>query len=340
MKLGLISLLTTLSLFFAASAFAFTVPPRPDNGWYIVDSAGKLSDSDKSTLNHKIDGINKSSKNEIGVLIIPTLGDDNLEDAAKDVFHMWGIGKKGLDNGVLLMIVTNDRKIRLEIGKGAEGDLTDLQSKDIITKMKPQLKNGDYVGGITTAVDNINSTIESRANVKPIASSPVVSGRNDSIGFIFLGMFGLFAIIAGGVWFFAVRPKKKRFNHNSYDSYQYNKSSAYSNSSKYSYSPPAAPTNEAVKDAVAIAGAAGLVGAVVAVSEIERKRKLQLENDSARKARDASNRTTTSSSSSSSSIIGSSYDSGSSGSSWGGGDSGGGGFGGGDSGGGGASGDF
>jgi uncharacterized membrane protein YgcG len=171
MKKLLTLLIVTMMSLFAVDAFAYTAPPKPDNGWYIVDQAGKLSQDDIKKLNVKIENLNKTTKNEYGALILNSLDGESIDDVAQTTFRSWGIGKKDLNNGVLLVIAVGDRKSRIQTGKGAEGDLPDLLCNDILTKtLRPRLKANDFYGGVNDTIDAMASHVENR-NKTPVASN-------------------------------------------------------------------------------------------------------------------------------------------------------------------------
>ena len=171
----LVALVVTL---FAASSFAFTPPPAPQNGWYVSDQAGKLSPDQINTLNQKIERVSKATKNEFGILLLQDMGGDNIEDVASATFKAWGIGKRGLDNGCLIVVAIKERKSRIETGKGVEGEVTDLQANDILKKnLNPHLKQGDFAGGFNDTVDALGSLIESRHNQK---ATPAPTTRSSS----------------------------------------------------------------------------------------------------------------------------------------------------------------
>lgn len=339
---------------FAGNALAdFTVPPKPDNGWYIADTAGALSTPDKAILNHKLDTINKKSRNEIGIAIVPTLDGSSIEDAAQDTFHQWGIGKAGLDNGVLILIATKDRKIRIQTGNGAEGDLPDSVCNQIILDSKPFYRKGDWAGGLSYDIDQLSSKMESRVGQTPIVP-PTKANPTDtdsSMGWGLLIFFGIIGVIGLFMWRATRKARKWHYMSHSYNT--------------PSYSGPATPQHYSVPDPHHVASkrtvglrpvappvspivpvAAAAVGAGVALTLAER-RKRQAQADADRAARDRDRKAEESRKKSNddddSSSSGGYYSSSSSSDSWGGGGGGGdfgGGFGGGDSGGGGASGDF
>lgn len=213
----LIYFLTAFAVMMSGSnAFALDVPAKPDNGWYIRDTAGKISEADIKLLNDRIEAFNKATRNEIGVLIIPTLGDASLEDYSKDVFHSWGIGKAGLDNGILLLIAANDHKMRIETGKGAEGDVPDAKVLEITGDMKPYLRKNDYAGAVGSVVDNLTKIMEDRTGQKAIVGSTTPGANasdvsSDSFGIIFaLIVAGGLGIMAFCFWLTGRNDKKRR----------------------------------------------------------------------------------------------------------------------------------
>lgn len=150
-------------MLFAGQSFAYTPPPAPAQGWYIVDQTGKLSEAQKTALNQKIEQVSKTTKNEFGILLLQTMEGNNIEDVAYATFNAWGVGKRGLDNGCLIVVSLAERKTRIETGKGVGGEVTDLQAKQILdNNLKPFLKQGDFAGGFNSTLDALSSLIESR----------------------------------------------------------------------------------------------------------------------------------------------------------------------------------
>jgi len=172
----LMVLVTLMVTMFAGNALAYDPPAAPANGGYVVDQAGKLSAGQIQQLNQKIDRISKSTKNEFGVLLLPNMGGDNIEDVANATYKKWGVGKRGLDNGCLIVVAIKERKSRIETGKGVEGEVTDLQSKDILLKnLNPHLRSGDFYGGFDDTLNALSTLMESRHNQKadpaPVATT-------------------------------------------------------------------------------------------------------------------------------------------------------------------------
>jgi len=99
--------------------------------------------------------------NQVALLTLPSLEGEPLEEFSHRVATTWKLGQKGTDNGVLILVVPNDRKVRIEVGYGLEGTLTDLKSSRIIREeMVPRFRNGDFSGGIAAGVKAVLGTIE------------------------------------------------------------------------------------------------------------------------------------------------------------------------------------
>jgi len=136
--------------------------PLPEYKGPINDLAGTLNSSDIRQLESKVLAYRNQSGHEIGVLIVPTLGDQALDNYAHDVFKAWGIGQKGKDDGVLFLIAIEEKKARVEVGYGLEGELTDLECGRLVNKNSPMaqhFREGDFAGGVGAVVDGIVEAI-------------------------------------------------------------------------------------------------------------------------------------------------------------------------------------
>jgi uncharacterized protein len=93
-------------------------------------------------------------------VVIPSLEGNVIEDYATKLFNSWGIGDAKMNNGVLLLIAMNDRKIRIEIGKGFQQSITELNAKLIIDyDLAPEMKNKNYFVGINKVIDKLNQSV-------------------------------------------------------------------------------------------------------------------------------------------------------------------------------------
>ncbi len=144
-------------LAFSIGASALEVPKLQDR---VTDLAGVLTASEKATLEARLQELEGSDSTQIAVLIVPSLEGDSLEDFSIRVANQWKLGQTGRDNGAILIVALNDRKLRIEVGYGLEATLTDLQSGRIIRNdIAPRFRAGDYYGGIKAGIDGIIQTV-------------------------------------------------------------------------------------------------------------------------------------------------------------------------------------
>jgi len=159
-KRGLLAWLCAV-LLFAVSAAAAELPALTGR---VVDNAGLLDAAAESQLTDKLAAFERKSSDQIVVATIRSLDGEAIEPYANRLFRAWGLGQAGEDNGVLLLVALDDRKMRIEVGYGLEGTLTDLHSKLIIENtMVPAFRDGDFAGGISRAVDDIIMVLEGNA---------------------------------------------------------------------------------------------------------------------------------------------------------------------------------
>ena len=123
-------LLTAVLLVLLPLCMAFQVPRNPGDD-FAFDSTATLSEGTRHTIRETNRQI-ASTGAQVVVAMIPTLGDDSIEEAALDIFRTWGIGSRDKDNGILLLIAKEDRKLRIEVGYGLEGAIPDSTADRII----------------------------------------------------------------------------------------------------------------------------------------------------------------------------------------------------------------
>jgi len=125
---------------------------------FVNDYAGIISPETKSKIEKDLRTLEEADSTQIFILTVPSLEGEVLEEFAIKVFDAWKAGQKKLDNGVILIIAQKERKIRIEVGRGLEGKLTDLESGRIIDQvMKPKFKEGDFNGGFIDGVSSLVS---------------------------------------------------------------------------------------------------------------------------------------------------------------------------------------
>ena len=147
-----------LLLLFPARSFALDVPPLRG---HVNDYAGLLSPGEARGLEARLAAFERSDSTQIVILTVPTLAGESLEDFSIKVAESWRIGQKGLDNGAIILIARQERKVRIEVGRGLEGKLTDLVSGRIIrNEMVPRFKSGDFDGGVEAGVAAVSSVVK------------------------------------------------------------------------------------------------------------------------------------------------------------------------------------
>lgn len=131
----------------------------------VNDFAGMLNSADKQNLEEKLLDYNDSTSNQIYVVTIDSLGDYSIEDYALQVGRNWGIGQKGSNNGILILISRNDRKVDIEVGYGLESFVTDYDSKHIIDELiTPAFKQTNYYNGLDAATNKLITLLQSTAH--------------------------------------------------------------------------------------------------------------------------------------------------------------------------------
>ena len=156
---------------------ALEVPPLTGR---VNDTAGMLSATTRQQLEDVLARLEQTDSTQIVVLTIPSLGGEVLEEFSIKVVDQWKIGQKGLDNGALLMIAKNDRKIRIEVGYGLEGSLTDLMAGRIIRNViVPHFKAGNFDQGVIEGVQAMIKAV--RDEYKASEKGPGGRGHGEPI---------------------------------------------------------------------------------------------------------------------------------------------------------------
>jgi uncharacterized protein len=168
--------LAVILLIFAPSVVpaAESVSSLPAPTGYVSDFAGVLSESTKYNLENLCTQVDRQAHSQIAVVTIKTLDNDQpIDEFATALEEKWKVGRKGTDRGVLMVVVMNPRKYRIEVGYGLEGILNDAKVGDIGRAMVPSLSQGDYNTGITLGVQQIARFIAADAGVTLNLTQPV-----------------------------------------------------------------------------------------------------------------------------------------------------------------------
>jgi uncharacterized protein len=164
---------------------------------YVTDETGTLTSSEINSLSQKLQAFDKKTSTQIVVYMISSLEGESLEDVSNQIAEKNKIGKKGKDNGVLLFISKSDRKIRIEVGYGLEGSLTDAVSSQIIRKeIAPSFRSNNFYEGINKGTDAIISVTKGEYTVDK-------KSQKDINGISCLGI-PIFILLIFGIIFFSI----------------------------------------------------------------------------------------------------------------------------------------
>jgi uncharacterized protein len=192
-----------LLLCWAFAALAdVAVPPLSGR---VVDQTGTLSSDDIARLTQTLRGLELRKGSQIAVLIVPTTEPETIEQYSIRVAEAWKVGRKKIDDGALLVVAKNDRKLRIEVGYGLEGALTDVTTKRIIDEIiTPKFRSGDFAGGIAAGVERIIGVIDGEPLPAPVqqrqdSSSALYELINPFNPFVIIGVLVLGAFLRHGL---------------------------------------------------------------------------------------------------------------------------------------------
>src|SRR5688572_8255129 len=134
------------------------VPPLKSR---VTDSTGTLTPDQRAALEAKLATFETKKGSQVAVLMVATIKPETIEQYSIRVVEQWKLGRKRVDDGVLLIVAKDDRRMRIEVGRGLEGAIPDAIAKRIVSDMiAPRFREGDFYGGIMAGVDRILRTIE------------------------------------------------------------------------------------------------------------------------------------------------------------------------------------
>ncbi|UWU78258.1 YgcG family protein [Bradyrhizobium huanghuaihaiense] len=189
--------------FIVALLLAFAVPASADVAvpqltGRVVDQTGTLSSGDIAALSQKLRDFETRKGSQVAVLIVPTTQPETIEQYSIRVAEAWKLGRKKIDDGAILVVAKNDRHLRIEVGYGLEGALTDVTSRRIIDEIiTPKFRTGDFGGGISDGVERMMRVIDGEP--LPVPSPTVNFGSLDDLAPLFI--VTLFASIGVGGFF-------------------------------------------------------------------------------------------------------------------------------------------
>ncbi len=179
----LTKVLVIVALFVAALLFVTHVfgDHYPQYKNYVNDFANVISNDTEKKLNAKLKEYDDKTSNQIAVATITSLEGEEIENYSIHLAEQWAPGTKEKDNGIIMLFAMNDRKMRIEVGQGLEGDVTDIESKHILDDIiRPEFKSENYDAGITKGIDAVILSIAT--------DSAALAQTNDEVGFTFIAI--------------------------------------------------------------------------------------------------------------------------------------------------------
>ena len=186
--------LCLLALFLASSAIhaEVAVPPLKAR---VTDLTGTLAPAQRETLERELQVFESRKGSQIALLIVPTTRPEAIEQYSIRVTEAWKLGRKGVDDGVLLLVAKDDRELRIEVGYGLEGAIPDAVAKRVVSEIIiPYFKQGDFYGGIHAGVTRLIRLIDGEPLPPPQARDNSWAGIHNLLPFAFIA-----AVIGGGL---------------------------------------------------------------------------------------------------------------------------------------------
>nr|WP_027211334.1 YgcG family protein [Burkholderia sp. WSM2232] len=167
----------------------------PDLTARVTDETGTLTAEQRADLEQRLKAFEAQKGSQISVLIVPTTQPETIEQYSMRVVEQWKLGRKNVDDGVLLIVAKNDRSLRIEVGYGLEGALNDATSNRIVNEtIVPRFRQGDFYGGITAGVDSIMRVVSG----EPLPAPRQRRDEHRGVGQLLPVLFVL-TVVAGGV---------------------------------------------------------------------------------------------------------------------------------------------
>ena len=184
----------------ALAASAADTIPVPKLSGRVVDLSGTLDASQQQAIAAKLAAFEQAKGSQVAVLLVPTIGTETIEEFATRVTDEWKLGRAGVDDGVLFVVAKQERRMRIQTGRGVQGVLTDALSRRIIAeRVSPRFRAGDFAGGINDGVDAILKAIEGESLPAPAQSAPRAKSSSSASIESFFWMAFVVVPVAGAI---------------------------------------------------------------------------------------------------------------------------------------------
>lgn len=232
LKLGLTCLLSLLIFFvgvnFNDSALSSNIPQVPTQDIFVQDYANMIDENSKSQLLKMSEDARSSGTAELAIVTISSLNGYDIKEYSNTLFRTWGIGNKDTNNGLLVLLVNDTKQIRIEVGKGLEGNITDAKAGDVIRTMAPHFKDGKFGEGLivghqalTKMISSESTTLQTVSNSNEQSEESLVTNDTNQntegsiVSLLFIFGFGAVGIYLIHIYLFG-KSKKSKFDFNVY----------------------------------------------------------------------------------------------------------------------------
>jgi uncharacterized protein len=202
-------ILSAILAIVALAVEARAAPSFPPLTGRVTDAANILPDATVAALDAKLAALEKQTSIQLVVATVPDLQGYEIDEYGYQLGRSWGIGQKGKNNGALLLVAPNERKVRIEVGYGLEGTLTDALTSQIIRRdIIPRFKAGDMPGGVVAGADAIIKLVELPPDQRRMAAAEAAQAQAEDGGGVSLGFIIWLVIIL--IWLFFAISRGKR----------------------------------------------------------------------------------------------------------------------------------
>ena len=163
---------------------------------HVTDRTGTLSSSEQSALESKLTAFEREKGSQIAVLMVPSTGDETIEQYGIRVAEQWKLGREGVDDGAILIVAKDDRRLRIEVGYGLEGALPDVTAKRIVSDVvTPYFRDGDFYTGVSSGVDAMIAVVQG----EPLPQPKARAQRHGDPAIMALGTMLIFGTVIGSM---------------------------------------------------------------------------------------------------------------------------------------------
>lgn len=203
---ALVTLACAVGLGWVPAGLAQSVLPVPALTGHVIDQTSTLTPDQLQALEGKLTAFEKAKGSQLVVLMVPTTQPEDIASYANRVGNTWKIGRKGVGDGLLLIVAKSDRKLRIEVAKTLEGAIPDLMANQVIDEaITPRFKTGDFAGGVDAGVDQLMALIAGEKLPEPAARKGGQEGGTDWSGAL---IFLLFSVPIAASWLRSIFGRK------------------------------------------------------------------------------------------------------------------------------------